>query len=184
MKSFLLSVWEVLKITALTLAVIIPVRYYLMQPFFVKGASMEPNFEDGQYLIIDEISYRLGSPERGDVVVFRYPLDPSQFYIKRIIGLPGETVEVLDGRIKIFNQEHPLGLILDEAQYLPNINTSGNTTEKLDANSYFVLGDNRQASYDSRRWGVLPKVNLIGKVWLRAWPLQTAHIFNAPVYSQ
>jgi signal peptidase I len=184
MKVILSFIWEITKITVLTLAIIIPVRYFLIQPFFVKGASMEPNFEDGQYLVVDEISYRFRLPERGEVIVFRYPADPKQFYIKRIIGLPGETIEISDNRIKIINASHPLGFILEENSYLSSaVLTSGNFSQMLGANEYFVLGDNRAASFDSRRWGVLPKDDLTGRVWLRAWPPQVAKVFAAPEYS-
>ena len=85
----LVFVWETIKVVVISLAIILPIRYYLVQPFFVKGASMEPNFEDGDYLLIDEITYRFSEPLRGDVIVFRYPEDRSQFFIKRIVGLPG-----------------------------------------------------------------------------------------------
>lgn len=184
MKSFFIFLFEVVKITVLTLAIILPIRYFLMQPFFVKGASMEPNFEDGQYLIIDEISYRFRLVERGEVVVFHYPADPSQYYIKRIIGLPGETVEVVDGRVKIYNNDNKLGFILDETSYLPpSIATYSEQKTVLGNEEYFVMGDNRQASYDSRRWGVLPAKNLIGRAWLRAWPPKMAKIFIAPEYA-
>ena len=184
MRTIFLFVWEVLKIAVIALAIIVPIRYFLIQPFFVKGASMEPNFDDGQYLIIDELSYRYRSPERGEVMVFRYPLDTSQFYIKRLIGLPGETIEVAEGRIKILNEKHPLGFILDESKYLPaDIITAGETKMKLGEGEYFLLGDNRQASFDSRRWGVVPQKDIIGRVWFRAWPPQTAKVFAAPEYS-
>lgn len=184
MKNIFLFIWEVVKITVITLAIIVPVRYFLIQPFFVKGASMEPNFDDGQYLIIDELSYRYRAPARGEVLVFRYPLDVSQFYIKRLIGLPGETVEVSEGRIKIYNSEHPLGFVLDESSYLSvNVATSGETKIKLGQGEFFLLGDNRQSSYDSRRWGTLPQKDIIGRVWFRAWPPQTAKVFAAPLYS-
>ena len=169
---------------AVTLAIIVPVRYFLIQPFFVKGASMEPNFDDGQYLVIDELSYRLGQPQRGDVVVFRYPADPSQFFIKRIIGLPNETVEISGGQIKIYNVEHPLGFVLDESGYLPpTITTEGDLKQKIGPEEFFVMGDNRVASFDSRRWGLLPRADLTGRVWLRAWPPQAFHVFSAPQYT-
>ncbi len=184
MKAFFSLLWEIVTITVLTLAIIIPIRYFLIQPFFVKGASMEPNFEDGQYLVIDEVSYRFRNPERGEVIIFRYPPDPSQFYIKRIIGLPDETVEIVDGRVKILNSERPLGFVLDETGYLPpTIMTSGEVEQKLGPEEYFVMGDNRQSSFDSRRWGILPRANITGRVWLRAWPPQVAHVFAAPEYS-
>ncbi len=184
MKSVFKFIWEVVKIVAVTLAIIVPVRYFLIQPFFVKGASMEPNFDDGQYLVVDELSYRLGQPQRGDVIVFRYPADTSQFFIKRLIGLPSETVEISNGQIKIYNAEHPLGFILDENNYLPpTIDTSGEVKEKIGPDEYFVLGDNREASFDSRRWGLLPRADITGRVWLRAWPPQSFHIFSSPQYS-
>jgi len=184
MKSILSFIWETVKIAAVTLAIIIPIRYFLVQPFFVKGASMEPNFEDGQYLVIDELSYRLRQPQRGEVIVFHYPPDPSQFYIKRIIGLPGEKVEISSNQIKIYNMDHPLGFILDENGYLPQVTvTLGSADQQLGPDEYFVLGDNRQESFDSRRWGAVPSANITGRVWLRAWPPQTAHVFVAPQYS-
>jgi len=183
MKSVLRFIWEVVKIVAVTLAIIVPIRYFLIQPFFVKGASMEPNFDDGQYLVVDELSYRLGQPQRGDVIVFHYPADPSQFFIKRIIGLPNETVEISNGQIKISNVEHPLGFILDENNYLPpTIDTSGDTKQAISPDEFFVLGDNRPASFDSRRWGLVPRSDIIGRVWLRAWPPQSFRLFSSPQY--
>lgn len=184
MKSLFSFLWEVTKITVVALAIILPIRYFLVQPFFVKGASMEPNFDDGQYLIIDELSYRFGNPQRGEVVVFHYPNDPSQYFIKRLIGLPGETVEIFNGRVKIYNNVHPLGFVLDESKYLPDdLLTLGEIKQKLEPDQYFVLGDNRVSSSDSRFWGSLPKKNLVGRVWLRAWPLKTVAILSAPQYS-
>ncbi|MFH1671419.1 MAG: signal peptidase I [Candidatus Portnoybacteria bacterium] len=172
MKKALSFVWEVVKIVVISLAIILPVRYYLIQPFFVRGASMEPNFDNGQYLIINEIGYRLEEPGRSEVIVFRYPLDPSQYYIKRIIGLPNETVEVKDGRVFINNS------ILDESSYLPKETfTQGDTRVKLGEGEYFVLGDNRKASSDSRQWGALPQTNVTGQVWIRAWPFDQAKIY-------
>ncbi len=184
MKPFLRSILEFALVIIVGAAIVLPIRMYVMQPFFVKGASMEPNFEDGQYLIIDEISYRFNNPQRGDVIVFKYPLDPSQYYIKRLIGLPGETVEVNGGRVKIYNAEHPLGFVLDESKYLASsVTTTGESKETLGSDQYFVMGDNRAASYDSRRWGPLSRDEVIGRVWLRAWPPKTAQVFEATQYS-
>jgi signal peptidase I len=106
--------WETIKIVAISLVIIVPVRYYLVQPFFVKGQSMEPNFHDKDYLIVDKLSYRLDNPKRGDVIVFEYPYDTSEHFIKRIVGLPGETIEVKENTVKIFNSRYPEGLLLDE----------------------------------------------------------------------
>ena len=117
MKKFFIIVWETVKIIVISLAIIIPIRYFLIQPFFVRGASMEPSFDNGEYLIIDEISYRFKEPTRGDVIVFKYPLDPSQYYIKRIIGLPEETIEISDSKVIIYNEKYPEGVMLNEQEY-------------------------------------------------------------------
>lgn len=178
MKKILIFVWEITKIVLISLAIIVPIRYYLIQPFFVKGASMEPNFDSGQYLIIDEISYRFTEPERGDTIVFRYPLDPSQYYIKRIIGLPGETVEFNDGQVIIYKDDSVQGMVLDESSYIfKETFTYGETKVKLDSGEYFVLGDNRQASSDSRHWGALTGKYIIGRVWIRAWPFNVLEMY-------
>ncbi len=178
MKKLLVFGWEIVKIVVISLAIIIPIRYYLIQPFFVRGASMQPNFDDGQYLVIDEISYRFEDPERGEVVIFKYPKDPSQYYIKRIIGLPNEIVEIKDGEIMIYNQKNPKGFLLDESAYLAEkIKTPNDTYLKLGSDEYFVLGDNRRASSDSRIWGPLEENLIIGRVWLRAWPFDTAKVY-------
>jgi signal peptidase I len=178
MRNFLSFIWETLKIVIIALVIVIPIRYFLFQPFFIKGASMEPNFDDGQYLIIDELSYRFREPQRGEIVVFKYPHDPSQRYIKRIIGLPGETVEVKDGRVFIS------GEALDESGYLPTGTlTPGLAKITLAENDYFVLGDNRLHSSDSRSWGPLPKENIVGRAYLRAWPFDVLAKFEAPTYS-
>jgi signal peptidase I len=178
MKKFFIFIWEIIKIVIISLAIIIPIRYYLVQPFFVRGASMEPNFDNGEYLVVDEISYRFKEPGRGEVIVFKFPRDPSQYYIKRIIGLPGETVEIRDHQVIIYNQEFPEGIVLDESFYLTNGQTTwGNVKIKLNEDEYFVLGDNRSASSDSRQWGALPREYIIGRVWIRAWPFDRAEIF-------
>ena len=171
-------VWEILKIIFISLAIIVPIRYFLIQPFFVQGASMEPNFFDGDYLIVDEISYRFEEPQRGDVVIFKYPLDPSQFFIKRIIGLPGETVRIEDGRVFIFGGQTKEKIILNESDYLKESYTAGNFEVALKDGEYFVLGDNRGASSDSRKWGPLPRKFIIGKAWIRAWPFPRFKVLN------
>lgn len=169
---------------ALVLLIVLPIRYFLIQPFFVDGASMEPNFDNGQYLIIDELSYRLRPVERGEVIVFRPPLNPASFYIKRVIGLPGESVEITDSRVEIFNKDHPLGFVLNESAYLSSgAFMADMKKQSLGPNDFFVMGDNRQASSDSRYWGSVPRQNIIGRVWLRAWPLATAKAFEAPQYT-
>ncbi|MDP2629228.1 MAG: signal peptidase I [Candidatus Harrisonbacteria bacterium] len=178
-------VWEVIKIVVISLAIIIPVRYYLVQPFFVRGDSMLPNLEDKDYILVNKLQYRLSNPERGDVVVFRYPLDPKEYFIKRVIGLPGETVVIQNNRVTIFNNQNPNGVILEEDIYLPGgQETLGSIRTKLDPNEYFVMGDNRLHSSDSRRWGELNKSYIAGKAWVRLWPLnkiaKVPHVIYSP----
>jgi signal peptidase I len=173
-------IWETAKVVALSLLIILPIRYFIMQPFFVRGESMNPSFNDKDYLIVDEISYRLGEPKRGDVIVFRFPQDPSQFYIKRIIGMPEETIEIKDGNVVVYNRETPAGMTLTEP-YLSEV-TPGDVKIKLDEREYFVLGDNRDASSDSRRWGPLYRHLIVGKALLRVWPLDSAHAIDTPLY--
>ncbi len=173
---------ELVKIVAISLAIIIPIRYFLFQPFFVRGDSMEPSFSDGEYLIVDEISYRFGDPKRGDVVIFKYPKDPSQYYIKRIIGLSGERVEIKDGLVKIYSQSSSEGVEIDESYLSANLKTPGDIDYEVRDDEYFVMGDNRGASSDSRVWGPLPDDDLIGRVWLRGWPVARVGIFQRPFY--
>ena len=174
-------VWETAQIVIVALLIVVPIRYFVFQPFFVRGQSMEPNFHDGDYLIIDELSYRLRDPQRGEVIVFKYPENPSQRYIKRIVGLPGESVEIENGRVYIINKEGTE--VLSEYDYLiDNIYTPGETSISLGEEQYFVLGDNRPSSSDSRRWGTLPRENIIGRVLLRAWPPNTLAYIEAPSY--
>jgi len=167
----LVFIWETLKIVIISLAIIIPIRYFLVQPFFVKGASMENTFDDGDYILIDEISYRFAQPQRGDVIIFRYPLDQSQFFIKRVVGLPEETVEIKNDQVIIHNKQHPEGFTLNEPYLMPIQHTIGDLRIKLDPNEYFVLGDNRLQSSDSRRWGPVNRSLITGRVFLRAWPI-------------
>ncbi len=162
--------WETIKIVVISLIIILPIRYYIVQPFFVKGASMESNFEDGDYLFVDELSYGLGDPVRGDVVIFRYPLDRSQFFIKRVIGLPNETVDIKDNKVTIYNALHPEGVVLNETYLDSGQQTLGATRIKLDDNEYFVLGDNRFRSSDSRTWGALNRSLITGRAFIRLWP--------------
>ncbi len=165
------ALWEVIKIVALTLIIIIPIRLWVIQPFFVSGASMEPSFDNGDYLIIDEISYRFRQPQRGDVIVFKFPEDQRQYYIKRIIGLPGEKVEIQDGQVFIYNSENPNGFLLDQSGYSLIGYTFGNIRVQLGEDQYFVMGDNRSSSSDSRRWGPVKSDLIIGKVIVRALPV-------------
>ena len=175
--------WEIIKVVLISLAIIIPVRYFLVQPFFVNGASMEENFHDGDYILIDEISYRFREPVRGDIVVFRFPNDQREFFVKRVIALPGETVEIKNNTVKIFNKEFPQGKTLDETGYLsPQQETRGSIRKTMDDNEYYVLGDNRLHSSDSRYWGPVNRSLVTGRVFARAWPISKAEFFDDPLY--
>lgn len=182
-KSGLKYFLEIVHIVVVSLAIVIPIRYFLVQPFYVKGASMEPNFYDNEYLIIDEISYRVREPRRGDIVVFKYPNDPSQYFIKRIIGMPGETVEVKDGRVRIYKNGSVVGYYLNESQYLSDVQTVADKKFNIGEREYFVLGDNRPASLDSRVFGPIQEKTIIGRVWLRGWPIVKFRTFRTPEYN-
>lgn len=186
--------WEMVKVFLLAVVVIIPVRVFLFQPFFVQGSSMEPNFEDGQYLVVSEFGYKetnlnlsesfhftvnsFRTIERQDVTVFRYPKNPSQFFIKRVIGLPGEALEIKRGKVIIYNDEQPNGFVLDESAYLSAGAFNDDMSKvNLGDDEYFLLGDNRMFSYDSRSIGPIKKNKIIGRVLLRAWPVERFSLY-------
>ena len=171
-------IWEVIKFFILAVIIVAPIRFFVAQPFIVQGASMDPTFATGQYLIVDEISYRFNEPERGDVIVLRYPRNPSRFFIKRLVGLPGETLDIKNGVVSITTAENAEPFVLDEP-YVTFLKTDGRDDEiiKLKEEEYFVMGDNRPNSSDSRDWGILPKDLIIGKAFLRLLPVNTASFF-------
>lgn len=159
---------ELVRFALVAAVIVIPIRMFVAQPFIVSGASMVPTFENGDYLIVDELSYNLGSPERGDVAIFKYPLDQTKYFIKRVIGLPGETLAVVDGTVTVTTTDGDT-VELDEP-YLRSISNE-TFTVTLGADEYFVLGDNRTNSSDSRTWGALPRELLVGKAFVRLLPI-------------
>jgi len=161
--------WEVVKFAILAAIIVLPIRIYIASPFIVNGSSMDPTFETGHYLIVDQISYRFGEPKRGEVIVFRYPKDPSKFFIKRVIGLPNETVKIEDGAVFIKNEKSEDYIKLEE-QYLKYLKHD-NLIITLGNDEYFVMGDNREASSDSRIWGPLNKEFITGKAFVRLLPI-------------
>ena len=185
---------ETLIIVIVSLAIVIPIRIYIAQPFIVSGDSMDNTFANGQYLIVDEISYRFEKPQRGDVVVFRIPeeavvlssnvLGSKIYFIKRIIGLPGETVDVNGNDVTIFNTENPDGLKLSENYTLIDKLIPGRDTKVkvvLKDNEYFVMGDNRNNSSDSRYWGPLQKELIRGRPIVRLFPITKISLFPGKV---
>lgn len=182
MKSFFYSIWEIFEVVLIAVLIVLFVRNFLIQPFLVSGSSMEPNFSSGDYLLIDEVSYRFREPQRGEVIVFHYPGDEKTYYIKRIIGLASERLTIKNGEIIIFNKEQPEGFTLEE-NYLPlTIKTFSDEEVALKDNEYFVLGDNRAYSYDSRSWGNLSKNEIVGLVKLRLWPFNKVIAVEKPAY--
>lgn len=184
---------EMFRVFLLALVIIIPVRVFLFQPFFVQGSSMEPNFKDGEYLVISEFGYKqtkVGWADmsfevrpfkeivRQDVAVFHFPKNTEEFFIKRIIGLPGESVEIRRGKVWIFNSEFPDGFVLDESAYLdPSVLTQDIARVDIGPDQYFAMGDNRMFSYDSRMFGPIGKEKIVGRALLRAWPVDRFSIY-------
>ena len=166
--------WEIVRFAVITLLIVVPIRAYVAQPFIVSGVSMVPSFENGEYLIIDELSYLLRSPKRGEVIVFRYPRDPSKFFIKRVIGLPGETVISNEATLSVLTAEGK-SIALEEP-YIAN-NAFGPFEKKLGNNEYFVMGDNRKASLDSCFFGPVDRKCIVGRALVRLLPPTKISVF-------
>jgi signal peptidase I len=165
---------ELVEFALIAVVIVIPFRIFIAQPFVVSGASMDPTFKNGEYLIVDQISYRFGTPARGSVLIFKYPKDTSKYFIKRVIGLPNETVKIKDGVVTIVNKAHPEGFTLNEPYIVFAKKDSFEMT--LDGSEYFVLGDNRLGSADSRVWGPMPTEDIVGRPILRLFPISQAGI--------
>lgn len=163
-------VFEVVKFTIIALLVVTPFRFFVAQPFIVSGASMEPTFDPKEYLVIDELSYRFEAPQRGDIVIFRYPQDPSTFFIKRVVALPGETVAFSKGEMRITALDGT-EILIEEPYVQGSMRTTPDQATTLHDDEYFVLGDNRSASSDSRVWGPLQEKYIIGRAYARLFPL-------------
>lgn len=167
---------EILTFVVLAIVIVVPIRLFIAQPFVVEGESMHPTFESADYLIVDELTYRVSDPKRGDVIIFRYPGDPKVFYIKRIIGLPGETVHIDHGQVTIIGSDGAT-LVLTEPYVVAEDATYTQDTV-LGPDQYFVMGDNRPRSSDSRIWGPLPRENIVGRAFIRLLP--TSEIGTLP----
>jgi signal peptidase I len=186
--SFRIIFFEMLKTFLLAVAIIIPIRIFFFQPFFVEGASMEPSFHNGEYLLIGEQGYKqvqLGGftlkpskeLKRGFIAVFHPPRHESQYYIKRVIGLPGESIEIKNNHVVIYNGEFPQGSVLEEPYIARNAIMEDMPKLKLSSDQYFMMGDNRMFSFDSRSFGPVSKDELVGRVLLRAWPAGEFTVF-------
>ncbi len=174
--SFREEAWETIRFIAIALIVVIPIRMFIAQPFIVSGASMDPTFASGQYLIVDEVSYRFNEPSRGDVIIFKYPINPKQYFIKRLIGLPGETVIVNEkGQVFIKDAKGYVTLTMKEPYVEFTKNESVSRT--LGENEYFLMGDNRAGSFDSRVWGPVKRDLIVGRAFLRLFPFTKVDMF-------
>ncbi len=174
--NFLISFWETFEIILIAVVSVYLVRTFIFQPFVVSGASMEPNFSTQDYLVIDEVTYRLRGLERGDVIVFHYPLQPSTYFIKRVVGLPGETVTLNGPEVKIVSGGKEM--LLGEDYLHGKKYSYGELEVKLKSDEYFVMGDNRNNSYDSRGWGSLEQKYIVGIARVRLWPLSKLELFH------
>lgn len=168
------STWDLIRFGLIALLIVIPIRLFVAQPFIVSGSSMYPTFKDGDYLIVDELSYHLRQPERFDVIVFKYPNDKTKFFIKRVIGLPNEQVDISGNTVTIRNEEHPDGFVLEQP-YVKN-GATNNTHFELKDGEYFVMGDNRSASSDSRYWGAVTKDLIMGRALVRLYPIKSLDV--------
>jgi len=194
------SLWaafiEVVIYIVVILTLVVVIRYFFISPFSVDGQSMEPNLHHEELIIVNKIGYqqfldyKVGEPERGDIIVLIPPQNTSKFYVKRIIGLPSEKVEFVNGEVIIKNEEYPQGVRLNE-EYLKkqdnhHTNPPGgfrNRSISLGDREYYVLGDNRSHSSDSRSFGAVNRANIVGKVWLVAWPFEKFRIIEHYLYS-
>ncbi len=176
-------IWEIIKFSIIALIIVVPIRMFIAQPFIVSGASMEDTFHSGEYLIVDQLTYQFEEPKRGDVIVFRYPRDPSKYFIKRLIGIPGDTLTIEGNVLTITNKEFPKGIVLEEP-YVNSMQPNTHLTETLTDGEYFVMGDNRDASSDSRMWGILQRDKIVGRTFLRLFPFTKAEVFPGAYDSQ
>jgi len=178
---FLLFIFDIIKLAVIAFVIVWPIHHFLFQPFYVVGSSMEPNFYDKDYLIVGKINYRFDEPKRGHVVIFHPPANDKNYLIKRIVGLPNEKIFIEKGEVYIANSKFSKREKLDERAYLPlGLTTPGKVEVQLKDDEYYVLGDNRNMSMDSRSFGAIKKNRIVGKVVLRGWPFDRFELIKAP----
>ncbi len=162
------SLWDIVKFVALALIIVIPIRMFIAQPFLVKGRSMDPTLHQSDYLIVDELSYHLRTPKRGEVIVFRFPGDPKEHFVKRVIGLPGDTLQIVNGKVTVVTKA---GKKLELVEpYITNHSYESLEDIVVPEDNLFVMGDNRAESYDSRMWKFLPIKMATGRALIRLYP--------------
>jgi len=163
---------EVLESVAIAVVLAVIIRVFLFQPFFIPSGSMEPTLIEGDRIIVSKIHYRLGNPKRGEIIVFKYPVDPKKDFIKRVIGLPGETLEIRDSKLYIN------GEFVEQPFLPPGLSYGSYGPVTIPEGQYFMMGDNRNNSEDSRFWGMLPQENIIGKTLLIYWPVNRVQLLH------
>jgi len=173
---------EILQIVVFAVSIFLFVYLLILQPHKIKGASMEPNFHDGEYLLTDKISYRIGQPTRGDVVVFKAPPTYKDEFIKRIVGLPGETISIQRGKVYINGRELKENYIPENTYITPGKYLQEGQNLVIPQNSYFVLGDNREHSLDSRNIGPVERQYITGRAWFVYWPVTEVGVIDSPKY--
>jgi signal peptidase I len=176
--------YDVFKTVSTVLGVAFLIRFFIIQPFYISGSSMEPTFHNNQYIIVDQLTPRFNDYHRGDVVVFKYPRNPAFQYIKRVVGLPGEKVEIADGHVVIYNAADPQGIVVDEPYTNPPTRPLGKTSFTIPEGSYFVMGDNRPNSSDSRDFGPVARNLIVGRVQLVLYPFDQFESVHRPVYGK
>lgn len=172
--------FDAIESIVVALSIFVVIYLFLVQPHKVIGASMDNTFHDGEYILTDKLSYRFHEPQRGDVIVFKAPKNPDFDYIKRIIGVPGDTISIKDGYVYVNNQKFNENYVKSETIILPGQYLSEGQEIKLNSNEYFVLGDNRSHSSDSRQWGLVPKKDIVGKAFFRYWPITKFGVIQKP----
>lgn len=185
---FIEFIQETAETLVVSFAIFIVVNWFLAQPFEVNGDSMLINFENGEHILTDKLTYRFREPQRGDVVVFKFPRAERFDYIKRIIALPGEEIKIENGKVYIFNEGSFAGFelfepyLFDQGQTFARSFIKENLRLKVPEGNYIVMGDNRNNSSDSREWGFVPKENIVGKAVFRYWPPQALAVIDNPTY--
>lgn len=183
MQPVLSSLYEIVKTITFVLLTAFVIRFFIIQPFVVEGQSMEPNFHNQEYLIVQKISYKISQPKRGDVIIFKAPNNPGYDYIKRIIALPGDNIKIEKNSVYINGKKINESYLAANELTLVGQNENLALEKTIGPNEFFVLGDNRQHSSDSREFGPLDKSNIIGKVWVTVYPWSNFGVIKNPVYN-
>ena len=178
--SFFLALFDFVKTIVIVVILAFVIRVFIIQPFIVEGQSMEPTFHNNDYLITEKVTYKFKTPQRGEVVIFHPPDNTSVNYIKRIIGLPGDTVEIKNGSIFVNSKELTEQYLNSDDQTALSQGNQAKIT--LGEQEYYVFGDNRNHSRDSRELGPIPLSNIVSRVWVRLLPIGSVKAFAAVNY--